>query len=898
MGRDPGGLRALAVRLAVRVYRIGLFRYSRPIREEFGDDMTALFARMLWDAHERGSWIGLGAVCIRTVRDWFAPLPRVPECPGTTRNRRGQGPSGTRRLQGTGGGMVRASLEDARLAVRSLVREPRLTIAVVSVLAIGIALVAGVYSVVEAYLVRPLPFPHPDRIVSVQNARSLSWDGVDDVFERAVSWDLDVFTVVGEGPPELLRGSWITPDFLDLYGIVPVLGRGFLPEEADRYAAPVAMISHDLWSTRFGSDPGVVGATFRAFTSDRPEHAEVFTIVGVLPADLWYVNDYTDVFAPIRGTGGVYTGRLHAHLSLERASQILTELDLAGLEVAPAGHQVELVPLRDDFVADVRSTLLALQGAVLVVLLVACMNGGLLLLIRTARRERELSMRRALGASGLRVARQVLIEGVLLGATAGGVGAFLAVGGLELVRSGLEESVGRAVPGGVTGVAVDGSVLLLAAGLSVLIGILFGLAPLLVRAGGRPFSSRAAVESGGDTRRRRRVRGGLVAVEVALSLALLTGAGLLVRSAIHLQTRDPGFDAAGVVRGVAGIRAASHPNAADRVVLFSRLAEEVRGLPGVQSVGLVSRGLFTGRLWPSPIEAQPDGITTHARAVRWSIDESYFDALRVPVLQGRGFQRSDAAGTETVVVVSESLAASLWPDGSAVGQRLRMPVDPGGDMGTPEEEPWRRVVGVVPDVQGEVRRLGVGDVYEPYRQGNPQWMNVVVRGSLSVQEVTAGTRAALAGLDPDAPFYNVVRLDRAVDEALRPSRDLAWMLTLFSAFAFLLAILGLYGVVSYAARQSRRSVAIRIALGAERASVTRLFVREALTVVVVGIVLGGVGGLGFARVLVDQLHGVRVGDPLIHGGLAITLLAAAVVAVWIPARSAAHADPAGLLREE
>lgn len=859
------------------------------MRKRFGAEMLELFEREGRRRIEEGGLVGLASHWWITVRDLMRPVPapladRGPETGGVVRMRAGW-------LSGAG--------EDLVFAVRSLVREPRFTGLVVGVLAVGIALNTSAFAALNAYVLRPLPFPYAGRLVDVRGAESVSWTEVGDVFELAVSWDLDVFTIVGDGRPEMAPGAWVTPDYLEAYGVRAQIGRTFLPGEAGRDGAAVAMISHRLWQDRFGGDPDVIGRTFSAFTSDRPDHAEAFTVVGVLTADFWYFHEYTEVLAPIRDQRAVYAGRLRPGVPPDRAEEMLTEIAARRMDRVPPGFRVEVESLQDRHVASVRPTLLALQASVLLVLLIACANAAVLLLVRSARRERELAVRRALGASSPRLARQLMLEGGLMAAGAAGAGLPLAAWGLHVGRRSVEARLGLAVPGGPEALSVDGTVLVATAALAVVVGVAFGAVPLL----GSLCGSLSATMGGGrrgatEPRGRQRFRSAMVAAEVALSLALLTGAGLMVRSALHLQRQELGFDPSDVVVGLMGLRAASYPEAPDRVEAFSRLRDGIGAIPGVDRVGLASMRPFGTRFAPGATEGRREGRVTRAPGVTWTVDEGYFDALGIPMLRGRGFTATDAVGGQGVAVVDEALARELWGGVDPVGLHVRpVPVGQSG-MDPPEPGPWLTVVGVASDVQREVGGDRAGNLYRPLRQGDPLWMNALVR--LEGPTPDAGDRigAAIADIDADIPFATVRRLDAMVEDALRPTRSVAALLVGFSAFALLLAVVGLYGVVSYAARQRQKDVAIRMALGADRRSVTSLFVRQGLSTVVAGLAAGTLGGYLLGRALESQLHGVRAGDPATHALLAGLLAVSALVAVWLPSRRAAACDPMGVLREE
>lgn len=885
----------LLLRASGAAYRLLLLRYPRHLRSRYGDEMGALFDEEAARRIRSTGLRGLAAVWWKAIRDLLRPLP------GPLGHERTADPSrtapGPRSVTG-GRTALRGLAEDLSFAVRSLRRAPRFTGLVVSVLAVGIALNTSALAVLNAYVLRPLPFPEADRLFNVRGGQGVSWTEVDDVFELAVSWDLDVFTLAGDGRSEMAPGAWVTPDFLETYGIRAQVGRTFRPDEAGRDGAPVAMISHRLWQERFGGDPEVVGRTFSAWTSDRPDHAELFTIVGVLPADFWYLNEYTEVLAPIRDDHTIYAGRLRPDIPVERAETVLTELAARRMERVPDGFRVELVSQQERHVASVRPTLVTLQAAVLLVLLIACANAAVLLLIRSARREREMGIRRALGASGGRLARQLLLEGGLLSAAATLLGLGLTSLLLHRTGSSVESRLGISMPGGAESLTIDGTVLLGAAGLAALVGLVFGLVPLVSSIRNGPGATLGEGRGSTDSRTRQRLRGILVAAEVALSLALLVGAGLMVRSAIHLQRQDLGFDPTHVVQGTMGVREASYPEPDDRIAAFERLRNSLAAVPGVDEVGLGSQALFVTRFTSRRVEGQDEDELVGAEAVWRTVGERYFDALDVPVVRGRAFTPADAAGAEPVAVVSESLARQLWGDADPVGRRVRTVPTGTPGMAPPEPGPWLRVVGVVADVQRGVEQSPVGDLYRTYRQGEGAWMNAVVRFRDDPAGRVPELRTAVADVDPEIPFASVRQLDEVVDEAMAPTRYVAGLLVGFSAFALLLAVLGLYGVVSYAARQREKDVAIRMALGADRGSVTSMFLRQGLVVVGTGIVLGTLGGLALGRALEGELHGVRPGDPATHAVLAGVLALSALIAVWIPARRAAAADPMGVLREE
>lgn len=887
---DLSGWQRSLLGLSSGLYRLLLHRYPASMRREYGEEMVAVFEADMRRTLDEEGVPGVPALWWKVARDMLRPLPGPVRTTGRARSPDDAGP---RRGPGA------SAREDLLFAARSLGREPHFTTMVVGVLGVGMGLNVVVFSAINAYLLRPLPFPEAERIVTVQNVGDVSWRDVDHIFEQAVSYDLDVFTIIGDGKPEMVPGAWTTPGFLETYGIRPQIGRTFLPDEAGRYGSPVAMISHRLWQERFGGDPGIIGRSFSAFTSDRPDHAEAFTIVGVLPADFWYMNEYTEVLSPLREDRSVYAGRLRTDVTPERAAAMLTDMSLLGMEHVPEGYTVIVQALQERHVAAIRPTLMVVQAAVLLVLLIACANAAVLTLVRSTRREHELGLRRALGASGPRLARQLLFEGGLIAAGAAGLALALSVLTLSAGRAGIEARLGLTVPGGLQALDLDGTVLAGTVLLALMVAMVFGAVPLVSALPRALRSSMGDASRGGtESPGRRRVRNAMVVAEVALSLSLLTGAGLMVRSAYHLQNQELGFEPAGVVRAQMGLRQGTYPDPADRVMAFERLRESIAEIPEVGDVGLVSMGLFSTRFATWQMEGLGEGGVVRADAVRWIVGERYFDVMGIELVRGRGLESSDGLAAEPVAVVSSTLARHLFGDDDPLGRSVRLAAIQTPGMPPEEPEAWARIVGVVGDVQREVDPAPVGDLYLPFRQAGPSWMSAMIRFRGSPGRYESALEEAVARVDPDVPLSNVRALDESVHEAREPTRAFAALLGGFSAFALLLAMLGLYGVIAYAARQRRRIIAIRIALGADRSSVVSLFLREGLSVVALGLVLGSAGGLLLGRALETQLFGVSPGDPVTHILLAVALALGAAAAVWVPARHAARTDPMTVLRGE
>jgi predicted permease len=790
---------------------------------------------------------------------------------------------------------------DLRSAARSLRRDPAFSLVTGAVLALGMAGNVAAFGLVNAYLVDPLPFPAPDRLMAMRNVVPVPWTEGGEMLEQAVSWDLDAFTLVGPEGPRLVRGAWVAPGFFDAFGIQPALGRAFGPDEAGEGGASVAVISHGLWKTRFGSDPGVVGRTVTTFASDRPEDSETFTVVGVLPADFWFFNRYTEILVPLREENPIYMARLAPGVPVEAAERWLTER--ARLRAAdPSEVRVELEPFADRYTRGVRPTLLLLQGAVLLVLLVACGNGAVLLLVRGAARHREFAVRRALGAGRGRLATQLVAEGLLLAGAAGVAGLLLAGLGLDFGAEILQARLGLSVPGGPEALGVDATVGIVALLVVLVTGVAFGLVPLAAATGG---DTRFRVGGRGVTapRAARRLRSALVGSELALSLALLIAAGLAVRSAVHVSGMELGFDPTRVVTAQVNVRERSYPEAADRVAFFDRLVDEARAIPGVGRAAATVRAPFTWSFGGGvPVEAEGRPVDDRARAPTASIGSvgpGYLDALGIDLVRGRGLAPGDGPGTGPVTVVSESLARTLWPGEDPLGRRLReLPTLGGEAHGQDEPGRWWTVVGVSADVRLSLEGDPVATAWVPYAQTAPTSLTVVMRVRPGAVSPVPELEDIVRRMDPTVAVTSVTDLEDATLEARAPARFLATVLAGFGGFAVLLAVVGLYGVVAYAVAGARRDVAVRMALGARRGQVEGLFVLRGVPVVLAGVVVGIAGGAVLGRTMESRLRGVSASDPATFASLALALAVAALLATWIPARRAARQDPMAVLREE
>ncbi len=794
-------------------------------------------------------------------------------------------------------------LADLRVAARGLAKARGFSIAVIVTLGLGVALAASLAAIVNAYLIRPLPYPEADRLYTVSYAppgqdfppglAELPWDAVSDVVEHPISWDLDVFYLVRGEHPERAAGAWVTPGFMDGLGIRPAFGRAFAPEEYVKGGPQVALISHALWRGRFGGDSAVIGRTVEAYVSDRPDDPELFTVIGVLAPGFWHVNPYTEILTPLRAPSYPYLVRLREGVSRPAAEQRITTL----LREAAPGREarpVTLTPVQQQYARTVRPILNALAGTVGLVLLIAGANVTFLAVIRGLRRRREMSVRLALGAGRARVARLLVIESLVLVVSAAGLGMAASALLLRAVGPALELQLGRRVPGGPTALTFDGPVALASGVLLLLMAAALALGPVLVTAG-RPLVAglRHGRQGGVEGPGGRRARGALIAAEVAGSLALLTGCGLMVRTVVRLLDADLGFEPVRIVTASIGLRERSYPDATSRVAFYQRLQSELARLPGVTAAALSLPSPLT-EFALAPVLLAGGAPPAGAAAVR-AVSPRYHSTMGMTVRLGRAFTPLDRAGAEPVALVSESAARQLWGGASAIGQRIRISEDP---LTQDTVAVARTVIGVVNDARQSPADTNVADVYVPLHQAPGRFASIVLRTRGLDRPWLDELRNVLRGLDPDIAVTSVRRLPDVLDEQLARPRFLAALFSGFGGFATLLALIGLYGVIAYAIKQREHEIAIRIAVGASSSAIRRLFFREGGAVLLAGIVTGVPAALGIGRLLRTQLYGVSALDGATIIAAALGLGAIGLAAIWWPSRRASTTDPMIALREE
>lgn len=796
-------------------------------------------------------------------------------------------------------------LQDLRYAVRTLRASPGFTLMAMLTLALGIGANSAIFSVVNAVLLRPLPYAHPERLVRVWPESMVPQAGFVEMRDRTRSFEHlggvgseGDMVLTGQGTPERLRGVPVTGSVFPLLGVEAVAGRTFLPEEERAGGGRVVVLSHGLWQQRFGGDRAVVG---RTITLDGFPH----TVVGVMGAGFHFPSREAQVWTPVvldAGNPGAYWnpaglflfGRLHEGATVEGALAEVRSVIPRIREAFPWPMPTEwgagagVVPLHEQVVGGVRTPLLLLLGAVGLVLLIACANVANLLLARGMARRREIATRVALGAARGRLARQLLTESLVLALLGGAAGLLLATaGGRMLVRL-LPADMPRAEE-----IGTDASVLGFTLLLALLTGVAFGLFPALW---GSRADLQASLKDGvkGTGGAGNRVSRALVAIEVALAVVLVISAGLLVRSVSLLQQVDPGFRAGGVVTARL-TPAGERYQDPERVRAFYRdLLARVQALPGVETASVTNQLPLDGGFasFPFEVEGQPlaPGATPPVGG-SWLVSPGYLQAMGVPLVRGRGIEEADQAGAPDVALVNEKMASQYWPGQDAVGKRFK-PVW--------WQDRWLTVVGVV----GNVRHEGLASVerpefYRPFTQEPTAAMMLVVRSrAADPAGLVAAVRTAVADTDPDVPVSDVRMMEQVVGASLARPRFVMLLLAVFAGVALVLGAVGIYGVMAYAVTQRRHEIGIRMALGAGPVSVQRMVVKGGLTLAVLGLLAGIAAAFATTRLLASQLFGVGPADPLTFVGVALAVMAVAFVATWVPARRATRVDPMVALRTE
>jgi putative ABC transport system permease protein len=801
----------------------------------------------------------------------------------------------------------RELLRDVAYGARALRRARAYTYLAVITLALGIGATTVVASIVDAVLLRELPYDQPHRIAYLWQSFDREWTRqvnvsmpeFRDYQDRARSLDaIGGFittgtSLVGTDEPERVQVSLVLGNFFDVFGVRPIHGRFFSAEEAQVPFGVFGLLSERLWRRRFASDPSIVG---------RPVlmGGRQITIVGIMPESFAFPRG-TDVWRPLVQTGDVVTDRSRRFIDVVVRTK-------AGIAMAAASRDVDaaeqgqpdagveatrLVPLRESLVGDVRPAVLIISGAVAFVLLIACANVANLTLVRGASRARELAVRAALGASRRRLVRHLVIESALLCAAGALVGTSLAYWGVRAVAL----FGPRDVPG-LKDVIIDRRVLAGVLGLTIVTALVAGLGPAVLTARSGIASSLTGTRSTGALHAGR-LRAVFVVAQIALCITLLVGAALLVKSFTLLRGIDLGFRTEQLLTVKVALPFASYQEAPRRVQFFDELQRRIRALPGVAATGATSiLPVSAENSSSSTITDANNGQGRYPEANTRSVTEGYFEALGTRLLDGRLFDARDGSSAQgsQVTVINRSLAERLWPGQTAIGKRLSV-------HAPPDRPQWRQVVGVVSDIrQGVLGAPPAIEMYEPHPQVGDAAMALVIRTRTDPMGVISAVRGVVRALDPALPVYDVRTMDEHVGESIVTRRFSAVVLSLFSLFALLLAAVGLYGMMSYAVAQRTREFGVRLALGASASDVSRLVVRGAMTIAIVGLGVGTLAALGLAKLLsallASMLYGVSGFDVATYLVVSSVLLLVALLAGWIPARRATRVDPIRTLRME
>ena len=792
---------------------------------------------------------------------------------------------------------------DLRYAIRGLVRRPGFTAVAVLTLALGIGANAAIFSAVRGILLRPLPFRAPEQLVAFNAEQFIS--NAELLFLRDNARTLDGAAAIspgwgmaltGVGEATQLTTARVSPNLLDVLGARPMLGRSFRENESIPGQETVAILGFALWAERFGSDPSVIGRNVMLDGTS-------YEVIGVLPPGFEVLGRPADLWTPLvidptawfhKGAVSWFVGRLRERVTIDQSRAELATLFprmREAFDYAPDSYRnVTLVPLRDRAVGSVRTALLVLLAAVGFIVLIAGANVGNLLLMRAAGRRREIAVRAALGASRARVVVQMLVESLVL--AFGGAAAGIALGalGVRVLRASLPADTPR-----LASISLDGSVLAACSTLAVLIGIGFGLAPAFLASrgpaqsalrGGRGVTGRA----GGE-----RARGSLVVAEVALTLVLVIGAGLMVRTLWSLSHVDAGFQPRGVLTLRVQPSGDRYNTNEARVQYVKTLLERLDGLPGAQSTGMIHHLPLAGYAWYTNID--PEGRVrapgeAPLRAGWRVIEGDYFKTMGIPLVRGRAFSTSDTRGTTPVVIVNEAFARAAWPGEDPIGKRFAA-------GNATRESGAVTVVGVV----GDVRHVSLdarpeAELYRPHAQSPMGAVTLALRTAGDPLALAGLARQTIAAIDRNVPISDVRSMERVMSESVARPRLIMSLLLVFAGVGLVLGAVGVYGVIAYGVGERRREIGVRIALGAEPGRVTASVLAEGVRYATLGVAIGLAASLGVTRLMRSLVFGVSTTDPATFVGLSVFLIVVAGLASYLPARQAAKTDPVVALRAD
>jgi putative ABC transport system permease protein len=803
-------------------------------------------------------------------------------------------------------------LRDLKFSARSLLKHPGFTAVAVLTLAIGIGANTTIFSTVDALILHPFSFPNQERLVvvweqnkamgiqrgSVAPGNFTDWRDQNKVCDL-IAIQQKAFDVSDGARPERFPGYGVTTGFFDALGVKAAQGRTFLPEESQPGHEQVVVLKHSFWQQHLGGDRNIVGKTVSL-------NQKQFTVVGVMPADFNYPYNSGEMWTPLsfspeeqKDRGNHYLrviGLLKPGVSLDQAQSEMRSVAQRAQQQYPetnAGRDASIVTLTDDAVRGARTGVPILMGAVVFVLLIACANVANLLLVRAASRQREIAVRLALGSSRARLIRQAFTESALIGLMGGVLGLLVSIWSIAALARGIPEGFSKFIPGW-NRLGINLTVLAFTFGLSMLAGIIAGLAPVwhstrtnlndALKAGGRSDSSGAS---------HNRMKSVLIVSEVALSLVLLIGAGLMVRSFVEMMRADLGIRSENVLALQIALPRESYKDDSKKVALYEQLLDRVAALPGVVKVGGVNIVPFSSNdnsstfqivgHTPFPQGHEPDASTRVATP-------AYFEAIGTALRRGRLFTAQDDAKSARVVLVNEAFASKFLPGEDPIGQRLNF----GGD-----EKQTTEIVGVVADVKNDdLDEAPDPTAYLPFLQNVRLTMNLVIRGTQDPTPLAAAVRSEVQALDPSLPVSNIKTVGEMISERISPKRLMTYILAVFGLIALLLASVGIYGVMSYAVSQRTQEIGVRMALGAQASDVLKLVIKNGMTMALIGVAIGLAGAFALTRLLANLLFKVAPTDLVTFAFVTGALIAVALFACFVPARRATKVDPLVALRYE